>query len=228
MLRKHSLVSLLNLSVLLLLNTHAQSPVPNPDPLRFQSEINAFIWWDQKNSPPADAVLFIGSSSIRMWKTHESFPNLPVINRGFGGAHISDILYFYNQIIQKYDVKMIIFYCGDNDIAAGKSADQVFNDYQELIRLILLDMPDVKFLYLSIKPSVSRWNFWNKMSEMNQMVQNYNRARSRLYYLDMSSPLLDASGQPDPCLLLEDGLHLNEKGYKEWNKLLNHHLSLYH
>ncbi|MFC1568729.1 GDSL-type esterase/lipase family protein [bacterium] len=197
----------------------SQSTIPNPDPLRFQTEINTFVKWDQKNSTPTNAILFIGSSSIRMWQTHNSFPDLPIINRGFGGAHISDIIYYYNQVIQQYDADIIIFYCGDNDIAAGKSVEQVIQDYKILIKQILTDMPDVHFIYMPIKPSVSRWHFWDKMNTVNQMIREYNEANDQLDYLDTATVLLNSNGEPDPDLLLTDGLHLNEKGYSLWNTL---------
>ncbi|HKK45627.1 MAG TPA: hypothetical protein VJ964_08900, partial [Balneolaceae bacterium] len=95
----------------------AQAPVKDPDPQRFQQEIDNFKLWDAKNSYPNQAILFVGSSSIRFWKSHDAFPNYPVINRGFGGAHISDVQHYYRQVIGKYHPSIIVFYCGDNDIA---------------------------------------------------------------------------------------------------------------
>ena len=110
MIRRYIRICNLIVAYLLAQQICAQSPVPDPSPQRFQSEISAFIHWDQKNSTPDNAVLFVGSSSIRMLKTRESFPHLPVINRGFGGAHISDLLYYYNDIIEKFDINIIIFF----------------------------------------------------------------------------------------------------------------------
>ncbi len=86
----------------------AQSNVKNPDPVRFKNEINEFTKWDTKNSFPEHAILFVGSSSIRFWKSHDSFPDYPIINRGFGGSHISDVLYYYDQVIKKYQPSIFV------------------------------------------------------------------------------------------------------------------------
>ena len=95
---------------------------------RFQQEIDNFSAWDAKNATPDSAILFIGSSSIRFWKTHDAFPNQPVINRGFGGSHISDVNVFADKIVLPYRPAIIVFYAGDNDVAYGKSAERVFDD----------------------------------------------------------------------------------------------------
>jgi lysophospholipase L1-like esterase len=204
----------------------AQQRVKNPDPLRFKQEINNFKEWDAKNSFPKHAILFAGSSSIRFWKSHDSFPSLPVINRGFGGAHISDMEYFYDQVIGKYDPSIIVFYCGDNDIAANKPVEQVFEDYKNLTDHILHDFPDVKFIYLPIKPSSSRWNYWSKMNEFNNRVKEYNSQNKHLFYLDTATPLLGSNGKPDDSLFRDDHLHLNPKGYAIWNRILAPELKL--
>lgn len=198
----------------------AQTNGPDPDPQRFQQEIDHFVQWDAKNSFPDHAILFVGSSSIRFWKSHEGFPNYPVINRGFGGAHISDIQHYYKQVIGKYDPALIVFYCGDNDIAAGKPPQQVFGDYQELTNHILRDFPDVKFIYVPIKPSSSRWNFWDKMQQTNQRIKAYNQQTSHLYYVDLATPLLGSDGRPNDSIFRDDHLHLNARGYAIWNRIL--------
>jgi len=115
----------ISFAVLLLVNsaaTWAESPaVANPDPARFAAEIERFAASDRQHAVPADGVLFVGSSSIRMWPTAESFPGLPVINRGFGGSHVSDVNHFAERVVLKYSPRVIVFYAGDNDVAAGKS-----------------------------------------------------------------------------------------------------------
>ncbi len=198
----------------------AQQKAEDPDPLRFKDEINTFVRWDEKNSYPRDAILFTGSSSIRMWKTHLAFPDLPVINRGFGGSHISDVLYYYPQIVLKYQPQLIVFYAGDNDIAADKSVEQVFNDYKEFISRLQTDLPEVRVIYLPIKPSISRAAYWKKMQEVNDKVKEFNNGNDHLFYLDTAAPLLKTDGTADPDLFLRDGLHLNDKGYSLWNSAL--------
>jgi len=194
--------------------------IPDPDPQRFAEAIKRFENWDSKNSFSAQAVLFTGSSSIRLWKTHNSFPEFPVINRGFGGSHISDVLSYYSQLIKKYNPSIVVFYAGDNDVASGKSADRVFNDYQKLVIMVLQDNPDMKFIYIPIKPSTSRWSFWPVMKDANSKIYEYNKANENLFYIDLASPVIGKNGQPDKTLFLKDGLHLNEKGYQLWQSLL--------
>ena len=197
------------------------STLADPDPKRFQSEIDAFNEWDQKNSFPEDAILFAGSSSIRMWKTHDAFPQYALINRGFGGAHIPDVIYYYNDVILKYNPKMVVFYCGDNDIASNVPIDQVFEDYVELISKITKDFPDIKFVYISVKPSGSRWQHWDNMDALNKKIEKYNQEYENLYYVDLATPLLSSDGKPDNDLFLNDQLHLNDKGYQVWNSILS-------
>ena len=194
--------------------------VNDPDPMRFKKEIEAFKKWDAKNSFPENAILFVGSSSIRMWKTHKGFPGFPVINRGFGGSHISDVLYFYNDLIKKYRAPIIVFYAGDNDIAGDKSIEQVKDDYIKLVGKIKTDNPEVKLIYIPIKPSISRWQYWDKMNQVNMLVKKYNENDKNLYYIDLATPLLDESGNPKKDVFISDGLHLNKKGYAIWEKLL--------
>ncbi|WP_456408963.1 GDSL-type esterase/lipase family protein [Caldithrix abyssi] len=198
----------------------AQS-VADPDPQRFVKEIDHFIRYDQKNSFPQKAVLFIGSSSIRLWKTHLAFPEIPVINRGFGGSHISDVLFYYEKLVKKYQPQTIVFYAGDNDIAAGKSVEQTVADFKTFVAKVKKDLPFTKIIYLPIKPSLLRWNFWPAMQKVNQAISNICAADSMLKYVDTASVLLDDSGKPDSTFFMEDGLHLNEKGYQKWNARLS-------
>jgi lysophospholipase L1-like esterase len=193
---------------------------PDPDPKRFQGEIDAFGKWDAKNSYPSDAILFVGSSSIRMWNTYQAFPEYPVINRGFGGAHTSDMIYFYEQTIKKYKAGIMVVYIGDNDIAGGKPVKQVLEDYMQLIAMFKVDNPDCKVIYLPIKPSISRWSLWDKMSEVNRLIDEFNKKDKNLFYCDTATPMIGDSGRPKETLFIKDGLHLNAEGYALWQSLL--------
>ncbi len=204
---------------LLTFGVFAQNQVENPDPLRFEKEISYFKNYDARNSFPQKAVLFVGSSSIRLWKTHLAFPAFPVINRGVGGSHISDVLFFYDSIVKKYRPALIVFYAGDNDIAAGKSVDKVFNDFKTFFNRVKKDMPRTKVIYLPIKPSILRWKFWDEMKKVNEKVLELSRREKNLFYADLASVLLK-NGEPDPELYIKDGLHLNENGYEKWNNVL--------
>ena len=198
----------------------AQQAKPVRDPERFSHEIREFEQWDRKNSAVADAVLFVGSSSIRMWATHESFPELPVINRGFGGAHIADVNYFAAQIVLPYKPKVIVFYAGDNDVADGKSPEQVCTDFKAFLGLVRAAQPKVPVVYLPIKPSVARWSYWPRMSQANTLVRELCAADPLLTYVDVATPLLGSDGKPRADLLVKDGLHLNTAGYEVWTREL--------
>lgn len=198
----------------------ARDPPADPDPNRFATETEAFQDLDSKNSVPADPVLFLGSSSIRMWRTHDSFPNLPVINRGFGGSHICDVIYFADRVLLPYKPRVIVFYAGDNDIAAGKSARRVLDDYRRLVDLVHQRLPATKIIFLAIKPSTQRWSFWPETKRANELIRAFSQADKRLLFADAATPLLRPDGSPDDSLFLNDKLHLNPQGYELWTRAL--------
>ena len=192
---------------------------PDPDPDRFAEAIGEFVAWDKKNSFPEDAILFVGSSSIRFWNTAAAFPGKPIINRGFGGSELSDVIHFYDQVIRPYSPSRIFLYAGDNDIARGKTPDQVFEDYQELIERLAADFPDTQLVFISIKPSKLRWDKWPQMADANRMVREHAAKQSNLAYADLATPLLGEDGNPRE-VFVEDGLHLNAEGYRLWQEAL--------
>ncbi len=193
---------------------------PDPDPNRFAGEIKAFAEWDSKNAVPAEPVLFVGSSSIRMWRTHESFPELPVVNRGFGGSHISDILHYLDRVVLPYNPKVLVFYAGDNDIAGGKSPQRVVEDYRRFVRLVHAKLPAVRIVYVAIKPCHNRWSLWPEMDKANGLVRDFCGQDERLFFADLATPLLGDDGTPRRELFLPDQLHLNPQGYAVWTRTL--------
>lgn len=199
---------------------YAQDKPANNKANPWEETIRTFEDWDRKNSFPADAVLFVGSSSIRLWPTRESFGEFEVINRGFGGSQISDVNYFVGRIVLRYEPRVIVFYAGDNDIAGGKSAQQVFEDYKQFIKLVRKELPDTRIIFISIKPSRSRWSFWPVMVGANRMIREFSDKNPQLFYFDGATPLLDDKGEPKDELFLDDKLHLNSKAYEVWTKLL--------
>jgi lysophospholipase L1-like esterase len=205
-----------------------ESAAAKPDPARFEREIDAFENWDRQNSFPKNAVLFVGSSSIRLWQTAESFPDLPVINRGFGGSTIADINHYFDRIVLKYKPRAIAFYAGDNDIANGKSSQQVYDDFLEFVRLVRDGLGKTPILFISIKPSIARIKLWPKMKQANTSVLRLTGVNSQVIYVDIASPMLNRKVPPRPGrpeipskdLFLDDGLHLNQRGYALWTKVL--------
>ncbi len=196
----------------------------SPDPHRFDNAISVFKNWDDKNSFPANAVLFVGSSSIRMWKTQKYFPRLKVINRGFGGSHISDVIYFFDDVVKKYKPAKIVFYCGDNDIAAGKTPERVYSDFKRFVKMVEDSVGKIDLIFIPIKPSINRWKFWTEMNKANMMIKEFIDMKENLFYADIVKPMLNPNGIPQKEIFLEDGLHLNNKGYKIWTTVLEKYL----
>lgn len=194
--------------------------VADPDPARFASEIQAFAQWDEKNAVPMHGVLFAGSSSIRLWNTAARFPGLPVINRGFGGSHISDVNHFVKETVLNYAPDVVVFYAGDNDLSAGKTKDRVLADYKKFVTRVLAAKPDTDIIFIAIKPSLARWEQWPLMRETNEAVKTYSAANPRLHYADIAPPMLGADGKPRPELFVQDGLHMTPAGYDAWTKVL--------
>jgi lysophospholipase L1-like esterase len=192
----------------------------DPDPSRFESEIRAFEAWDRQNSFPPRAVLFVGSSSIRKWQSADGFPELPVINRGFGGSHVSEVNHFAERIVFKYSPRVIVFYAGDNDIADGKSPERVFHDFAAFAELVHSRLPETRLVYLPIKPSLARWNKWPQMMAANSLAETYARDHAWLTYVDTATPMLGSDDRPRAELFVEDGLHMNAEGYRLWNEKL--------
>ena len=195
-------------------------PVADPDPNRFAAEIKAFAEWDSRNTVPADPVLFVGSSTIRLWRTHESFPDLPVVNRGFGGSQVSDVLHFADRVVFPYKPRVIVFYAGDNDLAAGKSAQRVFEDCRRFIGLVHAHRPGTRIVFLGIKPSRARWSLWPEAHQANRLLADFCKGDNRLLFTDPGASLLGPDGLPAADLFLKDQLHLNARGYALWNQAL--------
>jgi hypothetical protein len=148
-----------------------RAQVADPDPARFAAEIRAFEAADQKNTPPSDAVLFVGSSSIRLWPTADRFPGLTVINRGFGGSHISDVNFYLRQTVLRYGAPVVLLYAGDNDIGAGKAPERVLGDYQAFVTEVHAARPDTEILFIAVKPSLARWNLWPAARAFNDLIR---------------------------------------------------------
>ena len=187
---------------------------------KWEKKIRAFEENDAKAPPETGQVLFVGSSSIVGWDLKKSFPYLKALNRGFGGSEVADSLYFADRIIVPYKPKKIFLYAGDNDIKKGKSARTVFDDFVKLAELVSTKLPDTELVFISIKPSISRWKLWPEMRRANDMVAGYARAKSNVSFADIAPATLADNGKPDPALFKEDGLHLNAAGYAAWNEVL--------
>ena len=186
----------------------------------WQSEIDAFDKLNGAN-PLQDGILFTGSSSIRMWKDPaKDFNNPKILNRGFGGSQIIDLIENFDQVILKYHPQKIVIYSGDNDIQEGKSAEIVFGDFCTLYGMIKAKLPNARVYYIAIKPSLSRWAKVIEIQKANTMINEYLNAKSNAAFADIFSPMIDLNGKPSEKWFMEDGLHMTDEGYQLWTKIL--------
>lgn len=190
------------------------------DPLVWEEDIKAFEQEDARKPPPANAILFVGSSSIRYWTDiHEVLAPLPVIHRGFGGCSLSDMVYYADRIIIKYKPAQIVMFAGTNDLIGqpnDKTPEQLFGSFSTLTDHIHKELPETKVYYLSITPSVKRWHKWPEASRTNALIKGYADKHPNTYFIDMTAKFLK-DGKPNADLLRSDMVHLNKKGYAIWN-----------
>jgi lysophospholipase L1-like esterase len=188
---------------------------------QWEPAIKAFEAQDAKKRPPKDAVLFLGSSSIRWWRTDELFSAFPVINRGFGGAMISDIIYYVNRIVIPYKPKVIVFYCGGNDLSVGKkSPGQVIQDFNSFYEVVHIALPKTRIIYMSLKPGPAGWDSRQADYEVNNGVKALCEKRENLFYVDIARGMLNDKGLPDPNDYQKDGVHLTYRADIKWAALL--------
>ena len=196
-----------------------------PKESQWEKTIAAFEEADRKQPPPKQGALFVGSSSIRMWNLKESFPDLPVINRGFGGSHIADSVQFAERIVIPHEPRVVVFYAGDNDLNSGKTVERVEADFREFVGKVHAKLPKTRIVFLAIKPSPSRWKLFDKQTQANERIQKFCESDKRLTYLDVVKPMLGDDGQPRAELFSKDQLHMNADGYRLWTELVKPHIT---
>lgn len=187
----------------------------------FKPEIDAFLKKDQEKMPPKNAILFIGSSSIRKWTDlAASFPKYPVINRGFGGSQLSNLIYYADKIIYPYQPRQVMIYCGENDFDYDRSvtADTVFARFKTLFEQVRAHLPQANIGFISIKLSPSRKFAWDKIRATNKKIKEFILGQSQASYVDITKDMFDDNGQAITSLFQPDMLHLKPAGYKIWQK----------
>lgn len=183
----------------------------------FEDEIQRFEASDKTHPPVPGSVLFVGSSSIRLWETLAAdIPDYTTLNRGFGGSQIADSVRLVDRIVTPYKPKAIVFFAGTNDIASGKSAETVAADYRAFVEKVRSELPDVPIAYISISPAPSRWSKIGEMRRANALIRAYSEATPGLRFIDTATLMLNRIGGPRPELYVRDNLHLNAQGYAIW------------
>jgi lysophospholipase L1-like esterase len=193
----------------------------------FAKEIAAFKKQDSVSFPPAKAILFVGSSSFRMWKdVQDYFPAYTIINRGFGGSAFPDVIRYTNDIIIPYKPKQIIIYCGENDFAGNDSIQpaEVTRRFIELFTIIRKRYRKVPIAYVSMKPSPSRTKLLVKFETANGLIKDFLATKKRTDYIDVYHAMLLEDGTPMPDIFIQDRLHMNAKGYSIWQKIIEPYL----
>jgi len=190
-------------------------------PERWEKAIKAFETIDRRTAPPADAVLLVGSSSFAKWRSAvEDLKPLTIINRGFGGSTLPDVLHYFDRVVKVYKPKLILVYEGDNDVAKGHSPDQYLADVKVFVERVRKELPGTRVVFLTIKPSSKRWSMWEKMEQANKLVAAYAETQADVETVDIGTVLLGEDGKPRDELFVSDKLHLNAEGYKRWTGVL--------
>lgn len=201
---------------------HAQETNPP-----FWDDIRSFKKQDSSSFPQKHAILFIGSSSFTKWTDVQAyFPNYKIINRGFGGSTLVDQIRYVNDIVFPYNPKQIVIYCGENDLASSESVsgEMVFKRFTTLFNLIRKKLPTVPVVFISLKPSPSRWPLRQKMITANNAIKNFLKNKRNAVFVDVYHKMLGPDGKPIKEIFLDDELHMNDKGYAIWQKELKSHL----
>lgn len=193
----------------------------------FHSEIESFKRADSLHFPPAHAILFVGSSSFTKWTDiKDYFPGYTIINRGFGGSSLPDVIRYADDIIFPYDPKQIVIYCGENDVAASDTvtANLVFSRFTHLFDLIRNKWPHEPIAFVSLKPSPSRASLMGKMTDANTMIKDFLKNKNKTAFIDVYSKMLNDDGTPIKDIFVGDNLHMNAKGYAIWKKIITPYL----
>ena len=224
--RSCSVGLLVGLSVLSLPGRAQTSKAPSINPEQWKGELRAFARQDSLTPPPARPILFYGSSSMRKWRTlNNEFARRPVLNRGFGGSRFPDALYFFDELVVAYKPRQVVLYEGDNDIEAGATPQEVYRSFLTFDSLMRAKLPNTPAVYLSIKPSPSRWALYPQMREANNLIQQYIKKHPKnWHFVDVGKPMLGKNGQPRPELYVEDKLHMTPAGYAIWKRVVRPYL----
>ncbi len=207
--------------LLLTLIAACSAPVAVAQVDKWADAMAAFEKQDRQQPPQPDGVVFVGSSSIRLWDLAASFPDQPtIVNRGFGGSLILDAVRHVDLLVIGHRPRTVVFYAGDNDIAAGKSPEVVADDFRSFVAGVHGVLPDTRIAFIGIKPSIQRWKLIGAVRDANARIRAYCDTDDRLGFVDVDRAMIGWDGRPRADLLVEDGLHLSPKGYEIWTFLV--------
>lgn len=194
------------------------------DPTVWESAITSFETMDHNNPPPQEAVVFVGSSSIRNWETlAEDMAPLPVIQRGFGGAKIADVVYYADRIVTAYNPKAVVLFAGSNDLIGhtnDKTPEEILTSYVTFSTIVHSALPRTQIYYIAISPTGRRWEQRPDIQRTNRLIHEYTRLDPRLSFIDTTDVLLNENGLPNEEFFRPDQLHLSTAGYAAWTSVI--------
>lgn len=193
------------------------------DPLVWEEAVAALEAGSRGECRPGECVLFVGSSSIRLWRTlAEDMAPIPVLRHGFGGAKLNDVVHYADRLVTPFRPRAVVVFAGTNDIdpAASKTPDVLLSSYQALVGRIRSAQPDVPVYYIGITPSPLRWSVWPIARQANALIEAWSDGDANLHVIDTSVALLGENGEPDRDNYIFDGLHLSARGYDAWTGII--------
>ena len=208
----------------LVLSASLQAQVAPRDPARWEPSIKAFEDQDRQRMPPKGGIVFVGASSIVRWDVEGFFPDLKVLNRGFGGSEMADTAHFAARTVLPYDPRLVVLYPGENDIARGVSPQTVAEGFERFVATVNQALPRTRILVIGLKPTPARWKFNDAMLETNRLLRAVAARHEAVTYIGVTQAMLGADRLPRPDLFIEDGQHMNRAGYEIWSEIIRPHL----
>ena len=188
-----------------------------PNLQRFEKTIAGFEAKDKEQPPPKDPIVFTGSSSIARWKdVAKEFPEYPVLNRGFGGSTTPEVNYYFDRVVAAYKPRVIVFFCGGNDLAAKATPKKVIEDFRTFVKMTHEKLPGTKIVYISQHEPASRARLKAEFFEVNRAVREMATSDPLLKFVDIHDKMLGKDGAANPELYEADKLHPNTAAYKIW------------
>ncbi len=198
-----------------------KAPAKPHDFAQWENEITAFEHADAQTPPAKGGIVFVGSSSIRLWKTlAQDFPQHRVLNRGFGGSEIADSVHFADRIVLPCEPRMVVLYAGGNDLNNGRPPGEVFADFQAFAAKIRAKLPDAEIAYISSAGNPARWAQVENVQALNGMIAAFIKDQPHMKYIDVFPRMLGDDGLPRPEIFVADKLHMNPEGYKLWTEII--------
>ena len=192
----------------------------------FEENIAAFAAADREQAPPTGGILFVGSSSIRLWNDLEKQFGPSIVKRGLGGSRMSDCTRYLDRLVFPYKPRHVVVYAGDNDLAEGIPPEDILISFRKFVDGVQRELPTTRISYISIKPSPARARLIPKIRETNHLIEKYTSENEKLDFIEVFTAMLDAKGQPRVDLFRADELHLNQAGYTLWRKIIAQHVRL--